>query len=56
MSPLRTGQVFQTLDGTTRIYCMPFTAAPAVCMWQLSFPLDEVRLLPLDDVHSRHQS
>jgi len=48
--------VFQTADGTTRIYAMPFSAAGAetagaACneeergrgemMWQLSFPLDE---------------
>jgi salicylate hydroxylase len=31
--------VFQTADGTTRIYMMPFSTTEY--MWQLSFPLDE---------------
>ena len=30
--------IFQTMDGNTRIYAMPFT--PGVMMWQLSFPMD----------------
>ena len=34
-------QVFQTLDGNTRLYAMPFTSSPPVTMWQLSFPMDE---------------
>lgn len=31
--------VFQTADGTTRIYMMPFSSSEY--MWQLSFPMDE---------------
>jgi len=31
--------VFQTADGTTRIYAMPYS--PDKYMWQLSFPLEE---------------
>ncbi len=31
--------VFQTADGTTRLYAMPYS--PTEHMWQLSFPLDE---------------
>jgi salicylate hydroxylase len=31
--------VFQTADGTTRIYMMPYS--PTEYMWQLSFPMDE---------------
>jgi len=47
--PFCSGRVFQTLDGTTRIYAMPFSppdrspdaAAPlGVTMWQLSFPIE----------------
>ena len=30
--------IFQTMDGNTRIYAMPFT--PGIMMWQLSFPMD----------------
>ena len=32
-------RIFETVDGTTRIYAMPFT--PATTMWQLSFPCPE---------------
>lgn len=39
-SPLLDGEtVFQTADGTTRLYAMPFSAAEY--MWQLSYPLAE---------------
>ena len=39
-SPLLDGEtVFQTADGTTRIYMMPFTESEY--MWQLSFPMRE---------------
>ena len=30
--------IFQTMDGETRIYAMPFTN-DGVMMWQLSFPI-----------------
>jgi salicylate hydroxylase len=36
--PLTVDHVTQTLDGTTRIYTMPFSTG--VTMWQLSFPCD----------------
>ena len=32
--------VFQTADGSTRIYVMPYSETE--CMWQLSFPMNEV--------------
>ena len=39
-SPLLDGAtVFQTADGTTRLYSMPFSQTDY--MWQLSFPMDE---------------
>jgi 2-polyprenyl-6-methoxyphenol hydroxylase-like FAD-dependent oxidoreductase len=39
-SPLLDGEtVFQTADGTTRLYAMPFSATEY--MWQLSYPLAE---------------
>jgi 2-polyprenyl-6-methoxyphenol hydroxylase-like FAD-dependent oxidoreductase len=31
--------VFQTADGSTRIYFMPYS--PTACMWQLSFPMED---------------
>lgn len=39
-------RVFQTLDGTTRLFVMPFSESevpggPDVAMWQLSFPIGE---------------
>ena len=39
--------IFQTMDGETRIYAMPFTSHDGVMMWQLSFPmaLEEARAL-----------
>ena len=37
--PLLEQRIFETVDGTTRIYVMPFTADCS--MWQLSFPCDE---------------
>jgi 2-polyprenyl-6-methoxyphenol hydroxylase-like FAD-dependent oxidoreductase len=37
--------VFQTADGTTRIYMMPFSRTDY--MWQLSFPIDEATALRL---------
>ncbi|KAK3238973.1 hypothetical protein CYMTET_51060 [Cymbomonas tetramitiformis] len=46
--PLTERRIFETVDGTTRIYAMPFTANST--MWQLSFPYDEgsVRALVKD--------
>ena len=43
LSPLLDGEtVFQTADGTTRIYLMPYSKKNNEYMWQLSFPvLDE---------------
>ena len=32
-------RIFETVDGTTRIYAMPFTTSST--MWQLSFPCPE---------------
>lgn len=37
--PLAQRRIFETVDGTTRIYAMPFTATST--MWQLSFPFAE---------------
>jgi 2-polyprenyl-6-methoxyphenol hydroxylase-like FAD-dependent oxidoreductase len=37
--PLAERRIFETVDGTTRIYAMPFTTAST--MWQLSFPYAE---------------
>jgi len=37
--PLVHERVFETVDGVTRLYSMPFTAD--LCMWQLSFPCSE---------------
>lgn len=37
--PMFHQRVFETVDGTTRVYCMPFT--PSIVMWQLSFPYPE---------------
>lgn len=39
-------RVFQTLDGSTRLFVMPFSEAevsgdPNISMWQLSFPIEE---------------
>ena len=39
--PLIQERIFETVDGTTRIYAMPFTSDCS--MWQLSFPCDEAR-------------
>lgn len=36
-----TGCTFQTMDGRSRIYAMPFV--PGVMMWQLSFPIDHAK-------------
>jgi salicylate hydroxylase len=34
--------VFQTVDGCTRLFVMPFSTNPAESiMWQLSFPIEE---------------
>lgn len=45
-SPLLRETVFQTADGTTRIYMMPFSASSSSrtqeYMWQLSFPTTEL--------------
>lgn len=37
--PLAERRIFETVDGTTRIYAMPFTTSST--MWQLSFPYGE---------------
>lgn len=37
--PLPQRRIFETVDGVTRIYAMPFTTT--VTMWQLSFPYEE---------------
>ena len=37
--PLARRRIFETVDGTTRIYAMPFTTTST--MWQLSFPYAE---------------
>lgn len=42
--PALDGKVFQTVDGETRIYCMPFDAADKPgeqqpTMWQMSYPI-----------------
>jgi 2-polyprenyl-6-methoxyphenol hydroxylase-like FAD-dependent oxidoreductase len=37
--PLAERRIFETVDGTTRIYAMPFTTSST--MWQLSFPFAE---------------
>ena len=37
--PLARRRIFETVDGTTRIYAMPFTTTST--MWQLSFPYGE---------------
>ncbi|GMH61520.1 hypothetical protein TrLO_g13383 [Triparma laevis f. longispina] len=37
--PLTKRRIFETVDGTTRIYAMPFTTTST--MWQLSFPYSE---------------
>ena len=38
-------RIFETVDGTTRIYAMPFTTCST--MWQLSFPYPEDAVLAL---------
>ena len=37
--PLTKRRIFETVDGSTRIYAMPFTTSST--MWQLSFPIEE---------------
>ena len=37
--PLAERRIFETVDGITRIYAMPFTTSST--MWQLSFPMSE---------------
>ena len=37
--PLTKRRIFETVDGSTRIYVMPFTTSST--MWQLSFPMEE---------------
>ncbi len=41
--PLSQKRVFQTVDGCTRLFCMPYTCEKTShnFMWQLSFPLQE---------------
>ena len=43
--PLGQGRVFQTVDGSTRLFAMPFAShnknSTQNIMWQLSFPADE---------------
>lgn len=48
--PLAERRIFETVDGTTRIYAMPFTTDST--MWQLSFPCaeDAARVLVKDPV------
>ena len=48
--PLAERRIFETVDGTTRIYAMPFTTSST--MWQLSFPRaeEEARRLCKDPV------
>eukprot|EP00533_Pseudo-nitzschia_delicatissima_P005204 CAMPEP_0116104258 /NCGR_PEP_ID=MMETSP0327-20121206/14351_1 /TAXON_ID=44447 /ORGANISM="Pseudo-nitzschia delicatissima, Strain B596" /LENGTH=762 /DNA_ID=CAMNT_0003596481 /DNA_START=115 /DNA_END=2403 /DNA_ORIENTATION=+ len=42
LSPLLDGEtVFQTADGTTRIYLMPYSKKNNEYMWQLSFPVPD---------------
>ena len=42
LSPLLDGEtVFQTADGTTRIYLMPYSKKKDEYMWQLSFPVPD---------------
>eukprot|EP00536_Pseudo-nitzschia_multiseries_P003702 jgi/Psemu1/186408/e_gw1.58.72.1 len=44
LSPLLDGEtVFQTADGTTRIYLMPYSERNNEYMWQLSFPVADER-------------
>lgn len=44
LSPLLDGEsVFQTADGTTRIYLMPYSKKNNEYMWQLSFPVPDER-------------
>ena len=38
-------RIFETVDGATRIYAMPFTTSST--MWQLSFPCGEEAALAL---------
>ena len=39
---IKKNRVFQTVDGCTRLFVMPFSTNPAESiMWQLSFPLEE---------------
>lgn len=45
LSPLLDGEtVFQTADGTTRIYLMPYSEKNNEYMWQLSFPVVDEEL------------
>jgi len=55
LSPLLDGKtVFQTADGTTRIYLMPYSKKKNEYMWQLSFPVaDEGSALDLSRRGSR---
>ena len=55
-SPLLDGEtVFQTADGTTRLYAMPYS--PTAYMWQLSFPMqeEEARKVSQGGAHSLKQ-
>lgn len=48
LSPLLDGKtVFQTADGTTRIYLMPYSKKKNEYMWQLSFPMREEAAISL---------
>jgi 2-polyprenyl-6-methoxyphenol hydroxylase-like FAD-dependent oxidoreductase len=62
-SPLTDGKtVFQTADGITRLYVMPFAEAgeevfglqaaggTGLSMWQLSFPIDEINAIKLSQL------
>ena len=54
--PLAREQIFQTLDGDTRIYVMPFSEG--VSMWQLSFRLSDVEAhaMPRDGASLRAEA
>lgn len=49
--PLTRRRIFETVDGTTRIYAMPFTTSST--MWQLSFPYaEEAARTLMKDAHA----
>lgn len=40
--PLVYERIWQTMDGTTRLFVMPYALEPYTIMWQLSFPIETV--------------